>query len=61
MAKKAKAPVLRRDNPTKAAQAAALLPAMFGLIPGLPAQIRDAAREQQRPVPFIPPKKRRGR
>ena len=67
MAKKAKAPkakALGKVNPLKAAQA---VPLPFGLgglsgIAGLPGQIRDAAREAQRPPAFVPPKpKRKGK
>lgn len=34
---------------------------LFGAMLGMPAQVRLAAREQQRPPAFVPPKKKRGR
>ena len=54
---RAKPPSAR--DPIKAAKAVGpLLGAMMvGGIPGLPAQIRDTAREAQRPPAFVPPKK----
>jgi hypothetical protein len=49
-----------KQNPIKAARAVGPI---LGAMMGLPAQVRLAAREQQqRPMPFVPPKgKRRGR
>jgi len=63
MAKKAK-PQPERNAPrlgkTSRALIAGALPTMLGL--GLPPQIRLSSQEQQqRPTPFVPPKKRRGR
>jgi hypothetical protein len=63
MAKKAP-PAPRTGNPLTTAQAAQLLPAATMLGPtiiGLPAQIRDAAREQQRPPAFVPKAKKGGK
>jgi hypothetical protein len=34
---------------------------LFGALLGMPAQVRLAAREQQRPPAFVPPKGKRGR
>jgi hypothetical protein len=53
-----------KAKPQAQRAALGLLPAATMLGPtmlGLPAQIRLAAREQQRPPAFVPPKKRRGR
>jgi hypothetical protein len=61
MAKNAK----RTEKPRVGARArlGAMSPAgLFGaLLGGLPPQVRLAAREQQRPTPFVPPKSKQGR
>jgi hypothetical protein len=57
MAKKAK-PAPRMANPLKTAQAVGLLPAM---LMGMPAQVRLAAREQQRAPAFVPKGGKKGR
>jgi hypothetical protein len=43
-------------TPSKAA-GAILGPVLGAMLGGLPGQIRLAAREQQRPTPFVPPPK----
>ena len=61
MAKRAQSKPPSARDPIKAAKAVGpLLGAMMMGIPGLPAQIRDTAREVQTPPAFVP-KKRRGR